>query len=284
MPYYRFAAVDAADEQFKNNAISFVLAGGVIAAIVGPTLADISVNFFAVTYSGNFLMLVLLPLLSVVLLFFVKIAPTEIQQNSNVRSLATIFKQPRFVLALLGGIIGYGVMSLLMVSTPLSMKHSALPFENITLVIQWHVLGMFAPSFVTGSLIKRFGVYRILTTGAMMNLACIMINLNGSSLIHYWVALFLLGVGWNFLYIGASSLLTECYSESEKAKVQAVNEFLILATVSTSSLFSGVLFDLFGWGVVNLLVLPQIGIILLIIFWVYNRNSRLAAKEDQTLL
>ena len=274
MPYYRFAAVDAANDQFKNNAISLVLAGGVLAAIAGPTLADFSVGLFKVQYAGNFFLLLLLPIFTLCLLFMVKIADIEEKPEEGARPILEIIRQPKFILALMGGIIGYGAMSTLMISTPLSMKHSALNFENITLVIQWHVLGMFAPSFVTGSLIKRFGVYRVLITGAILNLACIGINLNGTSLSHYWVALFLLGVGWNFLFIGASSLLTECYNESEKATVQAMNEFLILFTVSISSLFSGILFDWIGWRAINYLVLPQITLILLISLWISFRKKR----------
>ncbi len=273
MPYYRFAAVDAANEKFKNNAISLVLAGGVLAAIAGPSLADFSVELFKAEYAGNYFMLLLLPLISICLLFFVKIAPIEEESDEGARPVLEIIKQPKFVLALLGGIVGYGAMSVLMVSTPLSMKHSALTFENITLVIQWHVLGMFAPSFITGSLIKRFGVYRILIVGAILNLVCISININGTGLYHFWAALFLLGVGWNFLFISASSLLTECYNESEKATVQAMNEFLILLTVSMSSLFSGLLFEWVGWKTINYLVLPQIALILMISLWVIFRKK-----------
>ncbi|MCG8334456.1 MAG: MFS transporter [Proteobacteria bacterium] len=275
MPYYRFAAVDAADENFKNNAISLTLAGGVLAAVLGPSLADYSVNLFPAEFAGNFFLLLLLPLVGICLLFFVRIAPIAETAEEGSRPLAEIVKQPKFILALLGGMIGYGVMSILMVSTPLSMKHSALTFENITFVIQWHVLGMFVPSFVTGSLIQRFGVYKILFLGALMNVGCVAINLNGTGLYHYWVALILLGVGWNFLFIGASSLLTECYNESEKAAVQAMNEFLVLAVVATSSLFSGVLFQWVGWKMINFLVLPPIIFILLISLWIQFRYKKI---------
>ncbi len=272
IPYYRFAAVDAAEESFKNNAISLVLAGGVLAAIIGPTLADVSVDLFNARYSGNFVIITVLPVLSIALLSFMKIAPIPGDSKQGARPIAEIVRQPKFILALLGGMIGYGAMSVLMVSTPLSMNHNALSFENITFVIQWHVLGMFAPSFVTGGLIRRFGVYRILVTGAMLNLGCIAINVTGTSLYHFWVALVLLGIGWNFLFIGASSLLTECYVEKEKAAVQAINEFCILLTVSFSSLFSGVLFDWVGWKVLNYLVLPQIILILCISLWISLRR------------
>jgi MFS family permease len=171
-------------------------------------------------------------------------------------------------------------MAVLMVATPLSMKLRSLPFTNITFVIQWHVLGMFAPSFITGSLIQRFGVYKILISGAICNLCCVMINLSGTSLYHYWIALFLLGVGWNFLFIGASSLLTECYSETEKALVQAVNEFLILLTVSVSSLSSGLLMGLFGWKVLNVIVLPQIMLVLGASLWLLHRSSLVASPQQ----
>jgi MFS family permease len=280
IPYYRFAAIDAASESFKNIALSLVLAGGVIAAIAGPNLANFSKDLFKEAYAGNFFMIMLLPLLSISLLSFVKIVPPQELEQESARSIIEIVKQPKFLLALCGGIIGYGVMVVLMVATPLSMKLRSLPFTNITFVIQWHVLGMFAPSFITGSLIQRFGVYKILISGAICNLCCVMINLSGTSLYHYLIALFLLGVGWNFLFIGATSLLTECYSETEKALVQAVNEFFILLTVSVSSLSSGMLMGLFGWKVLNVIVLPQIMLVLGASLWLLHRSSLVASPQQ----
>lgn len=267
IPYYRFAATDMAGESFKSIALSLVLAGGVLAAVAGPSLADMSKDLFSTMYAGNFFMLILLPFVTIILLQFVKIIPPDEGRDKVGRPIKVIIRQPKFLLALIGGIIGYGVMSLLMIATPLSMKHSNLPFTNITLVIQWHVLGMFTPSFFTGNLIRKFGVYRILIAGAISNLLCVTINLTGTSLYHYWSALFLLGIGWNFLFISASSLLTECYQESEKALVQAMNEFLILLTVSASSLSSGVLMGLFGWRTINFLVLAPITLILVVAIW-----------------
>ena len=276
IPYYRFAAIDSASESIKSVALSLVLAGGVLAAFAGPSLADISTNLFRTMYAGNFFMLALLPLLTITLLQFVKIEPPAGEPIQSARALTEIIRQPKFLLALSAGIIGYGAMSLLMIATPLSMKHSSLPFANITLVIQWHVLGMFLPSFFTGNLIQKFGVYRILIAGAFCNLACVAINLNGTSLYHYWSALVLLGVGWNFLFISASTLLTECYRETEKALVQAMNEFLILLTVSDSSLTSGVIMGLFGWRTINLMVLSPIMLILVVAVWLRIRLNQKA--------
>jgi MFS family permease len=273
IPYYRFAAVDSSSESFKNTALSLVLAGGVLAAIAGPSLADFSKDLFETEYSGNFFMILLLPLISICLLMFVKIVPQGDLRKENSRAIVEIVRNPMFLLALFGGIISYGVMALLMVATPISMKHSSLPFSQITLVIQWHVLGMFAPSFFTGNLIGRFGVYKILIAGGICNLCCVAINLTGTSIYHYWTALLLLGLGWNFLYVGASSLLTECYNESEKALVQATNEFFVLLTVSVSSLTSGVLMEWFGWNAVNLIALPQIVLILCATLWLYSKTS-----------
>ncbi|NQU64968.1 MAG: MFS transporter [SAR324 cluster bacterium] len=280
IPYYRFAAIDTASESFKSIALSLVLAGGVLAAVAGPSLADLSKDLFSTMYAGNFFMLILLPFVTITLLQFVKIPPPAEERSEAARSLRDIIRQPKFLLALCGGMIGYGVMSLLMVATPLSMKHSNLSFSNITLVIQWHVLGMYIPSFFTGSLIKWFGVYKILIAGALSNLLCVAINLSGTSLHHYWAALFLLGIGWNFLFISASSLLTECYRETEKALVQSMNEFLILLTVSVSSLSSGVLMGLFGWRTVNLLVLTPIVLILAVAVWLMLQfNKKRLASE-----
>ncbi len=266
--YFRFAAAEVADPEHTTTAISYVLAGGVLAAFIGPNLANHSKDIMDVTYLGSFvavLLLYLLNLLNIISIDF----PRPINQalDEFARPLREIAAQPLFIVAVLGGVIGYSMMSLLMTATPLAMKHQQHGFSDVAFVIQWHVLGMFAPSFVTGHLINRFGVERILTSGALLILACIVVNLNGTAVAHFWWALFLLGIGWNFMFIGGTTLLTRTYNEAEKAKTQAFNDFLVFTSVTVASLGAGALQHLLGWQIVNLSVIPFLLISLASIAW-----------------
>ena len=267
--YYRFAAADTASESFRGKAISLVLAGGLISAFVGPELARNTREFFgSYIYAGTYLTIALLPVLSILLLLFIKIPPLTLEKSYKAaRPLTQIISQPMFIIAVLGSIVGYGVMVLLMTATPLAMKSCSLDFNNTAFVIQWHIVGMFLPSFFTGRLIQRFGVLRIMMTGAFLNLAAITTNLSGNGLDHFWVGLFLLGLGWNFLFIGSTTLLTYTYSEAERAKTQAANEFVVFSAVAVASLSSGALQYLFGWETVNMSVIPLIVTIILGILW-----------------
>ncbi|MEH6824691.1 MAG: MFS transporter [Motiliproteus sp.] len=255
---YRFAAVDASASKSKNRAIGLVMSGGVVAALIGPNLAVWTRDWLPYTqYSGSFIGLISLYLLALLALSWVRIpAPSQEEIRGRQRPLAQIISQPVFLVAVLGAMVSYAVMALIMTATPLAMNSCGFDFPTTAGVIQWHVLGMFAPSFLTGRLLSRFGVIRIMLLGAALMIACILVNLQGISEVHFSVALLLLGVGWNFLFIGSTSLVTEAYLPAEKAKVQGMNDLLVALTVMLSTFFAGVLQNLFGWQQVNQAMLP----------------------------
>lgn len=267
--YYRFAVADIVTSINRSKAISFVMAGGVVAAFLGTNIANYTRGWITTAlYAGGFLSVSILFFVTLLLLLAVQIPkPTELESHHSGRPLKKIANQPSFILSVFAGTIGYGLMSFLMCATPLSMQHHAHQFNDISFVIQWHVLGMFAPSFFTGYLIKKFGIIRILFAGAALNLLCIMINLSGQSVAHYWAALFILGVGWNFLFIGGTTLLTETYTVAEKAKAQALNDFLIFTVASFTAFMAGIFHHRFGWKAINLGCVPWIIVILIALAW-----------------
>lgn len=262
--YFRFAAVDVAPETYKARAISYVMAGGVVAAFAGPNLANWAKELIpAATFAGSYAALILLYAAAMLALLNVKIpAPQAAEPAQGGRTVLQLVGQPVFLVALLGATLGYGVMALVMTATPLAMQGCGLPFEESAFVIQWHVFAMFAPSFFTGTLIRRFGVLTVMLWGGLCYVATVVINLNGVTVTHFWSALFLLGIGWNFLFVGATALLTEAYRPEEKAKAQAMNDFLVFTVVSLSSLSAGALQFRYGWEAVNLGVIPMLAVIL----------------------
>jgi predicted MFS family arabinose efflux permease len=267
---YRFAAAELADEKFRARAISLVLAGGIVSGVFGPETARWSRDLFApVVFAGCFAMIVGLQLGAAALLTLVRLPPPPPRDSLRGvgRPLGQIVRQPLFIVALLSGMIGYGVMALVMTATPIAMLGCGFAFTDAAFVIQWHILGMYAPSFVTGSLINRFGVSTILLTGAALLLACCGINLAGIAEGNFWAANALLGVGWNFLFIGGTTLLTRTYRPEERAKVQALNDFLIFGTSTISSFSSGVLLAGWGWATVQLTVAPFVVIAAAITLW-----------------
>ena len=279
--YYRVAAADVATDDYRPTAISYVMAGGVIAALVGPNLANWTSGLLAsAQFAGSYLALAGLYLLSFTVLLFLDIPhPGAHEAHDTGRPLRAIAAQGTFRVAALAAALGYGIMSLVMTATPLSMHHHAHTFHDTAFVIEWHVLGMFAPSFVTGHLIRRFGVLNIMLTGALLNALCVAVNLTGTDLPHFWAALVLLGVGWNFLFVGGTTLLTETYRIEEKAKTQALNDFLVFTTVTIASLSAGALQYNFGWQTVNLGVLPFIAVILAAVLWLKLRRRAPAAAR-----
>lgn len=272
--YYRFAAADVASHDYRPAAISYVMAGGVIAAFLGPNLANWARGIYGTAdFAGSYMALAVLYILTFIALLFLRIPPPEAHEaHDRGRPLQQIIQQGNFVIAALGAALSYGIMSLVMTATPLAMHHHAHAFADTTFVIEWHVLGMFAPSFITGHLIRRLGVLTIMLTGALMYIGCVVINLTGTDLSHFWSALLLLGIGWNFLFVGATTLLTETYRIEEKAKVQALNDFTIFAVVTVSSLSAGALQYHLGWRAINYGVLPLIGIILVAVIWLKSRQ------------
>ncbi len=281
--FYRFAAAEAAEPAYRGRAISLVVAGGVVAAIAGPTLAGWTVDAFTpyrfvgcyavmiVTYLG------ILPLLPLARLPQPSVATAE----RGGRPLARILAQPTVIVAMLAGMIGYGVMVFLMTATPLAMLYHQHSMSAWTLVIEAHVLAMFAPSFVTGSLIKRFGVLNILLVGAGLLLAAVATNLEGLGLVNFLVGLTLLGLGWNFLFIGGTTLLTEGYRPEERSRIQGLNDFLIFGGVAAGSFASGALHSHFGWEAVNYGVLPLIGVVLIAIVSLWVARARQGSRSTQ---
>ncbi|MEO1211565.1 MAG: MFS transporter [Cyanobacteria bacterium J06638_20] len=276
--FYRFAAADAADASFRPQAISLVIAGGVLAALFAPTLAIQSKEWLSTVYAGSFLAVVALQIPTVFLLIGVRIPPMPVtDRQSSGRPLAEIMQQPVFGVAVAGSMVGYGIMALLMTATPLAMVAIAHPFESAASVIQWHVLGMFAPSFVTGFFIARFGVLTILLTGTVLNLFCASTAMLGESIIHFHIALTLLGVGWNFMFVSATTLLTEVYAPVEKAKVQAAHDFLMFAFVAFCTYLSGELLNRVGWLGINLVAIAPLVLVLGATLWLMRWRQRAIA-------
>jgi MFS family permease len=277
--FFRFAAAETADLDFKSKAISLVMAGGVIAALAGPELAKWAHDWFQpVQFAGAFVAIALLQALNCLLVQFVRIPrPSAAERRLPGRPLGTIMRQPVFIVAALGGMVGYGSMSLVMTATPLAMVGCGFAFGTAATIIQWHVLGMFVPSFFTGHLIAHFGAPRIMLIGTACLLACAAINLAGIQLWNFWAALVLLGIGWNFLYIGASSLLIEAYRSEERAKTQALNDFLVFSLVTTASFASGGLNHRFGWSAVNLGVILPVLLAAGALYWLLQHRRAVPA-------
>ena len=249
---------------------NFWMLGG----IIGPGLSRFSVDALPDRFLGAYLVPILYCLVSIGLLSATRIPnPTAEEQASGGRSLREIAKQPKFVVAVLSGAVGYGVMNLLMTATPIAMGICGHPFGVAAFVVSSHVIGMFAPSLVAGSLIKRFGVLNIILVGAALNVACVAVALNGVDVAHFWVALVLVGVGWNFMYIGGTTLLTETYRPEEKAKAQGANDMSIFVMMVISSLTSGFLVSRAGWNTVNLLALPVLAAVAVAAVWLALRKT-----------
>lgn len=273
--FYRFAAADIATEEFRSRAISYVLAGGVLAAVIGPNLAAFTRSSFDVQFLGSYGALIGVFLLSLAISSLINIPKPGVRELSGPsRPLGVIARRPIFLVAVIGAMVGYGVMNLMMTATPLAMDIHRHPFEATALVIQWHVLAMFLPSFFTGHLIRWMGVLNVMSTGALILLGCAIISLSGISVGHFTWALILLGLGWNFLYIGGTTLLTESYQPAEKAKVQALNDFLVFTTVTCTALGVGALHRWLGWEAINISVMPLILITLVATLWLQLQRRR----------
>ena len=277
--YYRFAAADAAPADFRATAISLVLAGGLVGGIVGPTLSRFTIDLAERKFLGAYLTLILFALVSVALLRFIRIPPPSAAERAATgRPLREIAAQPKFIVAVLSAAVGYGVMNFLMTSTPIAMQACGHPFSSAAFVISSHIIGMFGPSIFTGSLIRRFGVLPVMLTGAALNLVTITIAFTGVSVSHFWWALVLLGVGWNFLYTGGTLLLTETYRPEERAKAQGANDQVVFLVMLVSSFTSGATVTTAGWERVNLLALPLIALVAVTLVWftLHQRGQRAA--------
>ncbi len=268
--YYRFAAADAAPPDFKPMAVSLVLAGGLVGGVIGPTASRYTVDLLEVRFVGAYLALIAAAVVTIALLSRIRIpSPSAAEQAATGRPLREIARQPKFIVAVMCGAIGYGVMNFLMVSTPIAMGVCGHPYGDAAFVISSHVVAMFAPSFFTGGLIKRLGVVPVLFVGALLNVVAVAIALAGIAVANFWWSLVLLGVGWNFLYIGGTTLLLETYRPEERARAQGTNEQAIFCMMAVSSFTSGLIVTNAGWQNVNLAALPMIGVVLAAIVWLW---------------
>jgi MFS family permease len=255
--YYRFAAADATPVHWKARAISLVMAGGLVGGIVGPEMSKVTRELVQPTFLASYASLIGFCLVTMAILSGLRIPdPHAEEAHGATRPLKEIMAQPVFVVAVLVGALGYGVMNLLMTSTPLAMGFCGHPYAAAASVISAHVIAMFGPSFFTGTLIHRFGVLNVMMAGVVAMFACVAIALSGQLVTHFWWSLVLLGVGWNFMYVGGTTLLTEAYRPAEKAKTQGANEILVFCTTATSSFTSGVLVNAAGWNTLNYVALP----------------------------
>ena len=276
---YRFAAAEVAAPADRAKAISLVLAGGVVGGFLGPESARRAMDLFATPFLGGFVVLAGFALVAVAVQSRLHVpAPTIEERSGSGRPLAVIIRQPVFIVAALAGAVGYGLMNLLMTATPIAMNFCNHPFAAAAMVIQWHVVGMYAPGFVTGSLIRRFGVLNVILAGIVLVATCVAVALNGITVAHFLIALALLGVGWNFMYTGGTTLLTESYAPAEKARAQGANDFIVFATMGVSSLASGAMVSTAGWEAMNRAVLPFLAAVAAVVLWFawQRRVARLA--------
>jgi len=271
--YYRFAAAETAPKEYRSRAISYVLAGGLVAAFAGPNLAKWSRQLLPEEFAGSYAILTGIYLLAFSIAYFLSMPkPGATTRSAGGRPLAEIARQPAYLVAVASAMVGYGVMNFIMIATPLAMHDFAHPFSDTAFVIQWHVFGMFVPSFFTGHLIRKFGTANIMLAGVLLLGLCVGINFTGTTVIHFWSSLIFLGLGWNFLFVGATTQLTETYSPGEKAKAQALNDFIVFGTVALTSLSSGAVQNILGWETINMAVIPFLLLIVLANLWLRGKE------------
>ena len=272
---YRFAAAELAAPDWREKAVSIVMAGGLIGAVLGPNLAAATRELVLTPFVGAYLALAGVALLAMAMMRFIDFPPVPSKaQAAGGRPLGQIVRQPAFIVAAVGGSLGYGVMNLLMAATPIAMQGQHSHFPDIALVLEWHVIGMFAPGFFTGHLIRRFGVLPVMGAGVLLNLLCIGIALSGVELHRFLVALFVLGIGWNFLFTGATTLALSAYAPEEKDRAQGALNFCMFATLAITSLASGVLVTTQGWRWLNLGSLLPVAVTGAALLWLAARRRR----------
>ena len=264
---YRFAAADTASDAFRPKVISWVLVGGVLAAIIGPQTSILTKDLFEpVLFAGAYLGQAALGTIAIAILLFLEVPDQTHQvQAGGGRPLLEIITRFRFIVAVACAAFTYALMSFVMTATPLAMVACSHSQEDATLAIQWHVLGMYGPSFVTGHLIQKYGKEAIVLVGLALLTACSAIAIMGVDVAHFWAALVLLGVGWNFGFIGATTMLTDCYRPEERAKVQATNDFLVFGTVTIASFSSGNILNAFGWEKLNMVMFPVVALCVILV-------------------
>jgi len=276
---YRFAGPELVAPNFKERAISLVLAGGIIGAFLGPNLASATRLWLPEPFAGAYLSLFGVALVSLLAMSFIRF-PEHVAPKpgaSRGRPWQELVRQPVFAVAVVASALGYGVMNLLMAATPIAMQQCRHPFDSAALVLEWHVLGMFVPSFFTGHLIRRFGALPIMGVGVVLNLVCVAVALSGVDLMQFLVALFALGVGWNFLYTGGTTLFTQAYRPEEKNRAQGMMDFCVFSTMAVSSFASGALITTQGWQLLNLGSLVPIALVACALVWMARRPHLLTA-------
>ena len=276
---YRFAAAELTVASQRDKAVSWVLAGGILGAVIGPNLASWTRDLFDTAFLGAYLTLSIAGLIGILVMQFIHF-PEEFKNQHSLsagRDLKTILRQPVFMVAVIGASLGYGVMNLLMAATPLAMQICGLPFSDTAMVLEWHVIGMFAPGFFTGSLIQRFGALKIMGVGVVLNLLCIAIALTGVDFNQFLLALFLLGVGWNFLFTGSTSLAMTAYRPEERDKAQAAINFFVFGTMAFTSFGSGALITSQGWNMLNLGSLLPVVVTAGALIWLSGNRRKSAA-------
>lgn len=271
---YRFAAAELAAPEWREKAVSLVMAGGLIGAVAGPNLAAATRNWFTVPFAGAYLALALIALVSIAMMQFIDFpAPPVKSATAGGRPLGEIARQPVFIVAAVSGALGYGVMNLLMAATPIAMQVCSLPFEDVALVLEWHVIGMFAPGFFTGHLIRRIGALPVMGVGLLLNFGCIAVALSGVDLHQFVISLFMLGVGWNFLFTGSTTLSLTAYTAEEKDRAQGALNFCMFATLAISSFTSGVLVTTQGWRLLNFGSLVPVVLTGIALLWLARRRA-----------
>ena len=276
--HYRFAAAEVAPPEKRSRAIALVMAAGVISAILGPELVKNSKELaMPVLFLGTYLMLAILPAVSMLLLAVTELPPSPPRQSTPT-PIGALLARPNFITAAVAGLVGFGAMNLIMAATPLQMKFCGFGVDDSTDVIRAHAICMFAPGFISGRLIDRYGPHRIILIGGVLNFICIAVALTGGTAFStFIIALTTLGVGWNFMFVGASALLTTAHSAAERVRAQATNDFIVFGTVAITSFGSGAIHGAFGWNAVNLTVAPFIVVAMALVGWHYLRQTRVAS-------
>ncbi|CAI0950092.1 Arabinose efflux permease [Serratia quinivorans] len=284
--FYRFAAGEVVLPALRTKAISLVLAGGVVAALLGPFLASFGSAFFSVSYAGSFLFMGIMASVGLLLLSHLQIPFQSRESSEHVikRSWEKVVFQPSYLVALFSGASGFGIMVLGLTATPIAMKHYGFDLPQIAAVIQLHILGRFIPSFFTGKLIDRFGVIKIMLAGILLMLAYIALAFSGITWGMFAVALILMGIGWNFLYIGGTSLLATTYTTGEKGVAQATNDMSVFIFSLLCSLGAGPLLNAYGWKTMHLLLVPWVLFIIVPLLWLAMRKKRQDNSDDEVTL
>lgn len=280
---YRFAVADGAPDAIKPRLISWVMVGGLFAAIIGPQTVIWTRDLVAwAPFAGSFVAQAILALLAIPILWRLKptSAPQSYAQAAQAskaptgRPLKEIASQPKFILAVTAGVVSYGLMSFVMTAAPIAMVDCGHTVGQAALGIQWHVLAMFAPSFFTGRLIQRFGVNAVTGFGLVLLAISGVVALSGLGVAHFWISLILLGVGWNFGFIGATTMVTACHRPEERNRVQALNDFLVFGSVAISSFSAGKLLSVAGWEIINYMIFPAVALVFALMLWQYIRAPK----------